>query len=94
MSSQITVHVNFYGLLREIAGQKSKKMKLESAWLEDLLEMLSVEFDKPLKQLLLFSEPSQINLFLNHVIIPAQNIVKIELRDGDQIDLFTPVSGG
>jgi MoaD family protein len=96
MSPQITIHVNFYGVLREITGKKSDEIQLESDSLGDLLGALAGRYRGPFASFFLRSKDlsPQVNIFVNHVVVPSERIPEIKLRHGDQIDLFVPVSGG
>jgi MoaD family protein len=92
----IRIRVNYYGILREVTGKKSEELTLESSSLEDLLENLSKRFRDPFKKFFFREEDlhPQINIFINHVIIPLHKIPETILRHEDQIDLFVPASGG
>ena len=96
MPQDAVVHVNFYGILREITGKESDEVSLESGSLEELLKILSRRFGDYFKKFFFKKEilDSQINIFINHAIVPPQKIPEIKLCHEDQIDLFVPVSGG
>ena len=96
MAPQITIHVNFYGVLREITGKKSDEILLESVLLEDLLKTLLKNYGSSFESLFPIAEDfgSQVNIFINHVVVPSTKIREVKLDQGDQIDLFVPVSGG
>lgn len=90
------VHVNFYGILREITGKESDEVSLESGSLEELLRILSRRFGDLFKRFFFKKEilDSQISIFVNHVAVPPQKIAETKLLHKDLIDLFVPVSGG
>jgi MoaD family protein len=96
MSRRVVVRVNFYGVLREITGKKSDAIMVKSISLEDLLKTLSARFGASFRTV--FAErnglDSQVNIFVNNRVVPSKKIPEIKLQDGDQIDLFVPVSGG
>jgi MoaD family protein len=95
-SPQINVHVNFYGVLREITGRKSEEILLDSVSLEDLLKTLLRNYGKSFGGLFCRAEDFglQVSIFINHVVVPSGKIRDIKLDHGDEIDLFVPVSGG
>jgi len=92
----IRIRVNYYGILREVTGKNSEEITLESALLEDLLRHISKRFGDPFKKFFFKEEDlyPQINIFINHVVVPLQEIPGRQLHHEDQIDLFVPVSGG
>jgi MoaD family protein len=96
MPQDEVVHINFYGILREITGKESDEVCLELTSLEELLRILSTRFGDRFKRLFFKKEilDSQINIFINHAIVPPEKIPEIKLCHEDQIDLFAPVSGG
>ena len=96
MSCPITVHVNFYGVLREMTGKKSDQIVLESTSLKDLLTILIRTHENALKSLSTTVEnfSSQFSIFVNRLVVPSEKIHEVALKQGDEIDLFTPVSGG
>jgi MoaD family protein len=96
MFPQITIHVNFYGVLREITGKKSDEIQLEWGSLGDLLGSLAKRYGGPFESIFFKSKDlsSQVNIFVNHAVVPSERIPEIKLHHGDQIDLFVPVSGG
>jgi molybdopterin converting factor small subunit len=96
MPEDLMVRVNFYGILREVAGKESEEVSLESGSLEELLRILSTRFGGRFKSFFFKKEilDSQINIFVNHAIVPSQKIPEIKLCHEDLIDLFVPVSGG
>jgi MoaD family protein len=95
MTPQVTIHVNYYGVLREITGKKSDKIQQESGSFCDLVKILAKRYGDTFESTLFNSkEAPQVNVFVNHQVIPSERILEIKLRSGDQIDLFVPVSGG
>jgi len=96
MTPQITIRVNYYGVLREITGKKSDEIRLESGSFCDLVEILVKRYGDPFESIFsnLKEASPQVNIFVNHEVIPSERILAIKLRPGDQIDLFVPVSGG
>lgn len=95
-SPQINVRVNFYGVLREITGRKSEEILLDSVSLEDLLKTLLRNYGNSFGSF--FRRPedfgSQVSIFINHTVVPTTKMQEVKLGDGDEIDLFVPVSGG
>jgi MoaD family protein len=96
MAPPIAVHINYYGVLREITGKESDEIVLESASLEDLLKTLLKNYESSFGGLFHIVENfgSHLNIFLNHMVVPSTKIPKVTLEQGDQIDLFVPASGG
>ncbi len=96
MPEDKVVHVNFYGILREITGKESDEVCLELGSLEELLWILSRRFGDRFKRFFFKKEilDSQINIFINHAVVSPQKIRGTKLCHEDQIDLFVPVSGG
>jgi molybdopterin converting factor small subunit len=97
MSDEIAVKVNFYGLLREIAGTKSEELLLKSkSSIGDLMKLLSRDYQMP------FCDPGQINskgnfeinIFVNHMAVSLDDVQINTLLGGDRIDLFVIGSGG
>ena len=96
MGPQITIHVNFYGVLREITGKKTDEILLESVSLQDLLKTLLKNYESSFESSFHITKDfgSQVNIFINHVVVPSTKMQEVKLDQGDQIDLFVPVSGG
>ncbi len=96
MSCSIAVRVNYYGLLREITGKRSDRIALESTALKDLLTILRKSHRNSFESLFPGAPDfsSHFNIFVNRVVVLSENIAEVVLKEGDEIDLFTPVSGG
>jgi len=96
VSGNVYIRVNYYGILREVTGKDSEEIAVESVSLNDLIKNLSKRFGDPFKKFFYRGEElhPQINIFINHGVIPPHKIPETQLHHEDQIDLFVPASGG
>jgi molybdopterin converting factor subunit 1 len=79
----VNVHILFFGATADIAGVRTKDLNLaDSATISELLSILA----------------NYNNTFSNHKLLVAVNEEYVPantiLKDGDQLAIFTPVSGG
>lgn len=79
------VRVKFFAYTREITGRKEMEMEVnEAARLGDILDILVERFPA------LKSYREEIKMAINHEYAPLETAV----RDGDEVAILPPVSGG
>jgi MoaD family protein, archaeal len=81
------VHVRFFGMTRIILRVSSVEIDAESV--DEMLKKISVMYDgvelKYLKNCI---------VFVNGTNIIHLNLYKTKLKDGDEVQLFSPAAGG
>lgn len=78
----IKVNLLFFGPLHDIVGSRQMGLELESPYVSDMLANLKQQYPR--------LENSNILVAVNAEYADAQRI----LNEGDEVALFTPVSGG
>ncbi|HEX5136182.1 MAG TPA: ubiquitin-like small modifier protein 1 [Planctomycetota bacterium] len=92
------MNVNFYAMLREIAGRKTVALPLRAgATVHELLDAVIERF--PAMRESLFDEHGQlyghVHVFINGQDAPyLEHGLETRLTEGDAIDLFPAVGGG
>jgi MoaD family protein len=92
------VYVKFLSGFKEAVGREFVEISMsEGRTIEDVLKYLCDQFGKPLRSLVFkngVSIAGNIIVFVNGRNIVILKGLKTKLKDGDQIILSTPVTGG
>lgn len=80
------IKVKFFGVLR--LDLKSPGIKVTARDVKEVLKKLSIQYNVNYKSL------SNSIIFVNGIDIVSLNGLKTSLKDGDEVQLFSPVSGG
>ena len=88
--------IKFLRPFKEIIGENELELEIEVKTLKDLLKILVDKYPKLEKEL--FTENNELTeyicIFLNDKPISALNFLDTELKNGDNLLFFIPVSGG
>jgi len=91
------VKVRLFALLREVAGTKEIEEEVEEGiTVKDLLERLSTKLPKRFRELV-FEEQNvskNVIILVNRRGIRELEGLETKLKDGDEVALLPPVSGG
>ncbi len=91
------VKVRLFALLREVAGTKEIEEEVEEGMtVKDLLERLSTKLPKRFRELVFEGQDVSKNVM---ILVNRRGIRELEgletkLKDGDEVALLPPVSGG
>jgi len=91
------VKVRLFALLREVAGTKEIEEEVEEGiTVKDLLERLSTKLPKRFRELVFEEQDVSKNVI---ILVNRRGIRELEgletkLKDGDEVALLPPVSGG
>jgi molybdopterin synthase sulfur carrier subunit len=82
--------------LSDGVGNKELQMDVDGRTLDDLLKVLVEKYPKLRDQLYSGKESlsDHVNVFINDKPVTGQDEMATRLRDGDEILLFIPISGG
>ena len=90
------ITIKFLRPFKEIIGKPKLDLKIEVKTLKDLLKILVDKYPKLNKEL--FKENNELTdyvcIFINDKPISALNMLNTELKNGDTLLFFIPVSGG
>lgn len=86
------VRVRFFATFREISG--CPESPEEASDISELLDRLSAKYGGPFGRLLGDREADSFVVLVNGNNMRQLRGVDTELRDGDEISLFPPISGG
>ena len=78
----MTIEVLFFGATADVVGTRRKQIETQDGVVGDLLHQLITDHPDLERHKLLFS--------VNQEYVPTDS----EIRDGDEIGIFTAVSGG
>jgi len=78
----VTIEVLFFGATADVVGTRRKQIETQDGVVGDLLHQLITDHPDLERHKLLFS--------VNQEYVPTDS----EIRDGDEIGIFTAVSGG
>jgi len=78
----VTIEVLFFGATADVVGTRREQIETQGGVVGDLLHQLITDHPELERHKLLFS--------VNQEYVPTDS----EIRDGDEIGIFTAVSGG
>jgi len=88
------ISVKMFATVREAAG--TSECLLEADDLADLVSKLRRNLGPALSKILdqLDSDPERLVILVNGINVERRNLTIVRLRDGDDVAIFPPVSGG
>ncbi|MCU0852431.1 MAG: MoaD family protein [Thermoplasmata archaeon] len=88
------VRVRMFATIREAA--RVSETEVEAGSVKEVLTVLKSVFGRRMRIVLEQAEndPDKIVVLLNGVNVPVDSGSKTSLRDGDEVSIFPPVSGG
>ena len=88
------ISVKMFATVREAAG--TSECLLEADDLADLVSKLRRNLGPALSKILdqLDSDPERLVILVNGINVERRNLTIVGLRDGDDVAIFPPVSGG
>ena len=93
----MNVTVQFEAQLREAAGCDKTDISIDSGLVSELLERLSNQYSENLSSRLLNQDGQpqrSLLIFVNDQSIASREFAEAELKDGDVVSLYPPISGG
>lgn len=92
----MNIKVNLLKPFSDAVGKKELILRLEIANVKSILEKLSVDYPEFKDKV--YDEKGEINeyisIFVNDKPLSTLNGIETELKDGDELLLFFPISGG
>jgi len=88
------VKIRMYATVREGAG--ASEIDLEAASLAEVVDLLERRYGSPLKEMLkgFPSDPERLVVLVNGRNESGRDARAFKLREGDEISVFPPISGG
>ena len=83
-----------FATVREMAG--TAEIALDAADLASVVDQLGLRFGKPFAQMLrdFPNDPERLVILINGRNVSGHDARAVKLRDGDEVSIFPPVSGG